>query len=138
MNPKSSIIPKLYRSSVISIIVAVIATMIGVVIDGIVISRFLGSDAMAAYGIVTPVINMTSVFSGVLSTGVQVVCAQHLGAGDAKSARRAFSMCMIVTLAISILILALILIFRTDIAVLLGARNASAHLLPYPADYKSP
>lgn len=130
-----NLITKLFKTSVTSIIVAVIATMVGVVIDGIVISRFLGPDAMAAYGLVTPVVNMMNVFSGVLSTGVQVVCAQHLGAGDAKSARRAFSMCMLVTVAISAVILATVIIFRSDIATFLGARDGAAHLLPMASDY---
>ena len=132
---QTSLIRKLFKSSVVSLIVAVIATMVGVVIDGVVISRALGPDAMAAYGLITPVVNMASVFSGVLSTGIQVVCAQHLGAGDAKSARRAFSMAMVVTLIVSALMLAGVLIFRTEIAVFLGARDASAHLLPYAKDY---
>ena len=131
----SNIIPRLFKTSVISIIVAVIATMVGIVIDGIIIGRFLGADAMAAYGIITPVVNMTGIFSGVLSTGAQVVCAQYLGAGKADKARRAFSMCMLVTVAISALILAGTLIFKTDIATFLGARGASAHLLPDAEEY---
>lgn len=130
-----NLIHKLFKTSVTSIIVAVIATMVGVVIDGILISRFLGPDAMAAYGLITPVVNMMNVFSGVLSTGAQVVCAQHLGAGDAKSARRAFSMCMVVTCFLSVLILFSVIVFRNDISVFLGARDGAAHLLPMASDY---
>ena len=97
MKNDGKIISNLFKKSVISIIAATIATMIGVVIDGIVIGRFLGADSMAAYGLVTPVINLATAFSGILAAGSQVVCAQHLGAGKADRARRAFSMCMVVT-----------------------------------------
>ena len=63
--------------------------MVGIVIDGIVIGRFLGPDSMAAYGLVTPVINLATAFSGILATGAQVICAQRLGAGDKQGARKA-------------------------------------------------
>ena len=135
MKKNSLLINRLFRNSVISIIIAAIAALLGMVIDGIIIGRFLGPESMAAYGLVTPVINMATIFSGILATGAQVVCAQHLGAGDAKSARRAFSMCMVITVAISALLVTLILVFRGDIAVFLGARDKSANLLPYASDY---
>lgn len=109
--------------------------MLGIVIDGVVIGRFLGPDSMAAYGLVTPLINLTTAFSGILATGAQVVCAQHLGAGNKSKARRAFSMCMVVTAVISVVLITVLLLFREPICIMLGARGASAHLLPYAKDY---
>ena len=135
MKNNGRIISRLFRNSVISIILAAIATMIGIVIDGIVIGRFLGPDCMAAYGLVTPIINLATAFSGILAAGAQIICAQHLGAGNADRARKAFSMCMIITVVISVIMVAAVLIFRSDIAVLLGARDKSAHLLAPTSDY---
>ncbi len=135
MEKNGRIINKLFRTSVVSIVAAALAAMLGIVIDGIVIGKFLGPDSMAAYGLVTPVVNLATAFSGVLATGAQVICAQHLGTGDAKSARRAFSMCMVVTVIISAILMTLIIVFRSDIAVLLGAKGKSAHLLPLASDY---
>ena len=129
MKNNGHIISKLFRNSVISIILAAIATMVGIVIDGIVIGRFLGPDSMAAYGLVTPVINLATAFSGILATGAQIICAQYLGAGDSQKARRAFSMCMVITVIISAIMMAVFLIFRDGISVMLGARGNSAHLL---------
>ena len=130
MEKNNRIISKLFRNSVISIIAAAIATMLGVVIDGIVIGRFLGPDSMAAYGLVTPIINLATAFSGILATGAQVVCAQHLGAGRADKARRVFSMCMVVTAVLAAVMMVVVFLFRGNIAVLLGANGKSAHLLP--------
>lgn len=135
MKNDGKIISKLFKKSVLSIIAATIATMIGVVIDGIVIGRYLGADSMAAYGLVTPIINLATAFSGVLAAGVQVVCAQYLGAGRARRARQAFSMCMVVTGIVAVVMMAIILIFRGNIAVLLGAKGKSAHLQPLVSDY---
>lgn len=135
MKNNGEIINKLFKKSVISIIAAAIATMVGVVVDGIIIGRFLGTDSMAAYGLVTPIINLATAFSGILATGAQVVCAQHLGAGKADRARRVFSMCMVVTVVVAAVMMIIILLFRGGICELLGARGKSAHLLPLVSDY---
>lgn len=135
MKNNGQIISRLFKKSVISIILAAIATMVGIVIDGIVIGRFLGPDSMAAYGLVTPVINLATAFSGILATGAQVICAQHLGAGNVKNARRTFSMCMLITAIISVVMVAAVIIFRNPIAVMLGAHGNSANLLPLTSDY---
>lgn len=135
MKNNGKIISKLFRNSVISIIAAAIATMLGIVIDGIIIGRFLGSDSMAAYGLVTPIINLATAFSGILATGAQIICAQYLGAGSKQKARRAFSMCMVITVIISLLMAAGVLIFRYDISRLLGARGNASNLLEPTADY---
>lgn len=135
MKSNGQIISKLFRNSVISIIAAAIATMIGVVVDGIIIGRFLGEDSMAAYGLVTPIINLATAFSGILATGSQVVCAQHLGAGKADKARRAFSMCIVITVIVSALMMITFGFFRSNICVLLGARGNAAHLIPLVSDY---
>ncbi len=135
MKKSSKIINRLFYGSVVSIIAAAVAAMLGIVIDGIVIGRFLGPDSMAAYGLVTPLVNLATAFSGILATGSQVICAQRLGAGDAKGARRAFSMCMVITVVISVLLTAGIVIFRSEIATFLGARGDAANLLPLATDY---
>ena len=135
MKNNGQIISRLFRKSVISIIAAAIATMIGIVVDGIVIGRFLGPDSMAAYGLVTPIINLATAFSGVLATGAQIICAQRLGEGNKEKARRAFSMCMLITVIISVVAVPLKKNFKSDIAVLLGARGKSAHLLGLTSDY---
>ncbi len=132
---KRTILDNLFKKSVISIIIATIAAFLGVMIDGIVIGRFLGPDCMAAYGLTTPITNLTSVFSGILSTGTQIVCAQRLGIGDVKGVRKTFSASVIITAVISFILVAVIILFRDKIAVLLGATGESAYLLPYVSDY---
>ena len=135
MEKNGKIINRVFHNSVISMVASVVAAMLGMVIDGIVIGRFLGPDSMAAYGLVTPIFNLATAISGIMATGAQVVCAQRIGAGDVSGARRAFSMCVVVTVILSAVIVAGVLAFRTQIAVILGARGDSAHLLPYAKEY---
>ena len=125
----------LYRNSVISIIIAAVAAMFGILIDGIVISKFLGTDSMAAYGIVNPLFSIMTAISGVFATGSQVFCAKHLGAGRADRAREVFSVCMYATVLIAAGITAIIFVFCTPVSIALGARGAAASLLPLCKGY---
>ena len=135
MKQKGGVISKLFKTSVVSLIAAAMAAMLGMVIDGAIIGRFLGTDSMAAYGLIMPVLNLATAFAGVLALGSQVVCAQRLGAGDIKGARRAFSMTMLVTVILSAVMILVFFIFRDGICILLGARGNSAHLLKLTSDY---
>ena len=129
------IIRKLYRSSVTSIIISAVAAMFGVIIDGIVISRFLGTESMAAYGIVSPLFSVITAISGVLAAGSQVYCAKHLGAGKVDRARQVFSSCMVVTVAISLILSIILFVFCDPLCVGLGAEGQTAALLPLTKEY---
>ncbi len=130
-----SVIAKLFRSTVVSMIAAAMAAMLGMLIDGIIIGSLLGNDCMAAYGLILPVLNLASAIAGVLAIGAQVVCAQRLGMGNIRGARKAFSMLMVITLVISAVMIAVFFFFRTPICIMLGARGESAKLLGYAVDY---
>ena len=132
-----AIIRKLYRSSVISIIAAAVAAMLGIVIDGVIIGKYLGTDSMAAYGLVTPLFNFTTAVSGILATGSQVLCAKHLGSGRIDRAKQVFSMCLMIAVVVSVLQTAGILLFNEPVCALIGARGAAANLMPYTRDYLS-
>ena len=109
--------------------------MLGIVIDGIVIGRFLGPECMAAYTLATPISNLVMALSGLMTEGTQVLCALNLGKGNVKRARNIFSICMIATLTVSVVLVAAILIFTQDVTALLGARGDSAGLQPLVGDY---
>ena len=135
MSSSNSIIRHTFRNSVVGIIMAAVAVLLGVVIDGIIIGRYLGPDCMAAYTLTAPIISIFTAVSSILSTGVQVICAQRIGANDIPGARRAFSVCMTGTVIISVILTVTAVIFRDNIAVLLGASGDSAGLLPLASDY---
>lgn len=128
-------LPGQFYKNMIGMVIASMMAMLGIVVDGVVISRFLGTQKMAAYGLVTPITNLIMVFSGILASGSQVVCGHFLGAGDHKGAKRAFSMCMTVTVLLSIVLMGSTLLFRDSFCRMLGAVGKSADLLPLASDY---
>lgn len=104
-------------------------------IDGLVISRFLGPEAMAAEGIVHPIYSILGVISGLLAVGMQVRCTQMIGRGNQKDLSRFFSATVYVGAVISLLVTVLVLIFAKPFAALLGASGNGAELLIPASQY---
>lgn len=98
-------------------------------IDGLVISRFLGSEAMAAEGIVHPIYSIMGIISGLLAVGMQVRCTQMIGRGNQKDLSRFFSATVYVGALISLVVTVLVLIFAKPFAALLGASGNGKELL---------
>lgn len=104
-------------------------------IDGLIISRFLGAEAMAGEGIALPIYSIVGVISGLIATGMQITCSQLLGRGKVKEVNRFFSQALYVGIAMSVLLTAPILIFSKQFAVLLGAKGNAADLVVPAAQY---
>ena len=104
-------------------------------IDGLIISRFLGTEEMAAEGIVHPIFSIMGVLSGLLAIGMQVHCTQMIGRGDRKNLSRFFSATVYVGAAVSLLFMAFVLGFSKPFAALLGASGNAADLLENASKY---
>ena len=90
-------------------------------IDNIVISRFLGVDALAAYGYTQPVLLAFAAPGAMISAGVQVVCGKTLGRGDRESTDSCYTLSVAATALIALLGLTLVLIFAGPLCTILGA-----------------
>ena len=90
---------KLIRSSFLGILTVNIISMVSgilcVMIDAIVTGRFLGADAMAASGLLQPVILLCNVFGAMFGPGVGVVCTRFLGMARRERVNQVFSVVMI-------------------------------------------
>ena len=69
MKSNDIILRKTFLATAVCMILESLAQSVGEMIDGIVIGRGLGHEAMAAFGICTPVITVCSVFGMVLAIG---------------------------------------------------------------------
>ena len=90
-------------------------------IDSIVIGRFLGVEAMAAYSYTQPVLLAFAAPGAMISAGIQVVCGNTLGSGNSDETDSCYTVSVAVTSLISILGLAIVLLFAGPICTLLGA-----------------
>ncbi len=75
-----------------------VATSIALIVDSIIISRFLGTSSMAGYGAVSPILMIIMAVSGVISTGSQIICAERIGKADTDGANRIVGLSIVISL----------------------------------------
>lgn len=104
-------------------------------IDGLVISRFLGPDAMAASGIAAPIFSILGIISGLLAVGMQVQCAQEIGRGNLGDFSRYVSATLFVGAIASVAVTGLFLLLAVPMTVMFGATGNAAELLEPASRY---
>ena len=75
-------IKKLFRQMLLTQILSSMTVLLCLLIDSMVIGRFLGVDSMTAYGLAAPILLAFSALGSMISAGVQVLCGQTMGSGD--------------------------------------------------------
>ena len=114
---------KVFRQMLIAQILSAMTVMICMLVDSIIIGRFLGVDAMTAYGLANPVLLIFAALGSMLSAGIQVVCGKFMGNGDREGTNRCFSAAVFLAAVISIAGVALVLLLSSPLCVFLGAGN---------------
>ena len=104
-------------------------------VDGLMAGRLLGSVELAAYGIAGAYYSVSAIVSGVLMVSCQTMCARSVGSGRIDEANRIFTACCLMGLVLSGVLTVAGIVFAGPFAQLLGARGASAELLPYAKDF---
>lgn len=126
------IVRETYYSFVFVSILSSLTATVGVLIDNIIVGRYLGSDALGAMGIVGPVSLVFSAIGNICSGGGGARSAQALGRGDRNQFRLIFTTCMLFVLLIGGILTVFGLLFAPEIAMLLGAKET---LLEPATDY---
>lgn len=102
------------------------------IVDGIFISRFVGTDALSATNIVYPVINIIIGISIMLATGSSAIIARKIGEDKVQQAREAFSLIIFISVVIGIIVAVIGVIFIKPIIYMLGGTEA---IFNYCRDY---
>lgn len=104
------------------------------IVDGIFISRMVGSIALSGSNIIYPVANVLMAVGIMLATGGSAVIARKLGEGKFQEANENFTFLTVVTVLVGILGLVLGLLFIKPICLILGATES---LIGYCISYLS-
>ena len=90
-------------------------------VDSIMIGRFLGVDSMSAYGLATPLLLVFAAFGSLISSGVQVLCGETVGRGDREGTNACFSVSVLLAVIISAAGLILVFSLLNPITSMLGS-----------------
>lgn len=113
-------------------ILSMIFMSIYTTVDGVFVSRLVGTDALSAVNIVLPLITVAIALGTMIGTGGSAIVARKMGEGDACGARRDFSLLFYTACITAILFSAAGFLFLDPILKFFGA---DSELYAYCAEY---
>ena len=132
---QEKLIAQLFKDTFIVFVVSTLSATIGNLIDGVLISNFLGTEAIAAFGLTIPYQKFTSMLPAIIALGMQVLCSKSLGAGNLREANQIFSLATTATLALAVLMTAGTFLFTQPILDILGVDKGLGNIASLTADY---
>ena len=128
-------IKKLFREMLITQIVSSMTVTLCMLIDSIMIGRFLGVDSVSAYGLATPLLLVFAALGSLISAGVQVLCGKTMGRGDHEATNAGFTVSMFLGVLISVIGVALVFVFLDPLTRMLGAGSPDSPVFGLTRDY---
>ena len=113
----------LIKFSLPSIIMMVFLSVYTIV-DGVFISKLVGTDALSAVNIVYPVIALLMAISTMIGTGGNAIVSRKLGEGKTEEARKDFSTLVYTVIFLGVTLSILSYLFLKPIIIFLGANAA--------------
>lgn len=113
---------KLFRFCLPSIAM-MLFTSIYVIVDGFFVSNYVGKTAFAAINLIMPFLIVMACFGFMIGTGGGALVAKTLGEGDKQEANRYFTMLLLLTLILGILMSVVGFAFMRPISYMLGATD---------------
>ena len=132
---QDKLIARLFKDTLIIFLLSLFVSTIGYVIDGILTGEFLGTEAIAAFGLTMPYQKFVTIFPSVVVLGMQVLCSKFLGRGELHTANGIFSLAVTVTLIAALLMMCATLLFTTQIADILDAKEELGVIRPLTIDF---
>ena len=115
-------LPGLLRFALPTIIMMLVVSLYTIV-DGVLIARLVGENALAAANVAYPAISFTLAMGIMLGTGGSAVVAHKMGAGYLEEARRDFGFLALVAVCIGLAVCLAGALFAGPLARLLGASD---------------
>lgn len=106
-----------------SMVMMVFTSIYGVV-DGLFVSNFVGKTAFASVNLVMPFVMILGGMGFMIGTGGTALVSKILGEGDPENANRTFSMMVLFTLALGVVLSGIGIAFMGPVARFLGATDA--------------
>lgn len=117
---QEKLLARLFKDTLIIFLLSMFAEKAGTLIDGIITGKFLGTEAIAAFGLTMPYQKFTVMFTCVMAIGMQILCGKTLGTGKLREANGIFSLALTAVIGAAILLSCATFIFPEQILDLLG------------------
>lgn len=91
------------------------------IVDGIFVSSYVGTNALASINIAYPIVNVLTGIALAFATGGSSLVALHIGGKKTKEANQTFSVCVLLSMVIGCILAGLIWLNLSPILTFLGA-----------------
>lgn len=105
------------------------------IVDGIFIANYIGNTAFAGVNLIFPVIMITGSIGFMLGAGGSALVSNKLGEGDKEGAKKTFTMIVLFTVILAIIITASMYFLIEPIATILGGENATDEMISEAVKY---
>ena len=127
MKSNNYLLNKFFKMYIPVCIVCVAAYSINQVVDSFVASNVIGSTALAAMGIASPISAVVAVFSGILGGGGLLLCTKYIGEGQKEKVNALFTYIVITGLVLAQILTLICGLMPETVASLLGANAELVH-----------
>lgn len=127
MKSNNYLLNKFFKMYIPVCIVCVAAYSINQVVDSFVASNVIGSTALAAMGIASPISAVVAVFSGILGGGGLLLCTKYIGEGQKEKVNALFTYIVITGLVLAQILTLICGLMPETVASLLGANEELVH-----------
>lgn len=117
-------ISQLYLSLLPSQIFASITASLSSIVNGLIIGASLSNIDMIALGFVSPIINVVTVFSTVISSGSRIICGKYIGRGENRKINQTFTSAVYFLFFVGAILTMLGLLFSVPVAKIIASPDA--------------
>lgn len=117
-------ISQLYLSLLPSQIFASITASLSSIVNGLIIGASLSNIDMIALGFVSPIINIVTVFSTVISSGSRIICGKYIGRGENRKINQTFTSAVYFLFFVGAILTMLGLLFSVPVAKIIASPDA--------------
>ncbi|MBR1442168.1 MAG: ATP-binding protein [Firmicutes bacterium] len=131
---ESYLIERVFKKNYFVLLFGMMTMVICNIVDSAITGQFLGEKAVAAIGLIAPVVAIITVIISIFSMGCGQLASRYVGKADAAGVNRVFSTQMCTGAGISIVTFLVLLFFSENIVQLLG-KTANHEIISFAADY---
>lgn len=91
------------------------------IVDGIFVSQYVGTNALAAINIVYPIVNILTGIALIFAAGGSAMAAISIGANNEERAGQEFTLCMVLSIGVGTAVSLLMFLFLPELLAFLGA-----------------
>ena len=135
MEKNDKLVSNTFRGILLVNILSTVSSIAAVMIDAIITGQFLGSDAVAAMGLIQPVVMLFNLLGAFFGPGLGIVCTRYMGMARLDRVIQVFSLIMIVMVSAAVAGSIALFIFAPAIADLLGAKTNDPLIISMIIDY---